>query len=82
MARKRSQRAPATDGKQAHYSDGHPLDEVQYLECKLILKRDRFTAAKVFFDYGRLVAKTANEFGVDLLTKAWSSSLQSGKWCS
>jgi hypothetical protein len=32
------------------YSDGHPLDEVQYLECKLILKPDRFTAAKVFFD--------------------------------
>jgi hypothetical protein len=30
------------------YSDGHPLDEVQYLECKLILKPDRFTAAKVF----------------------------------
>jgi hypothetical protein len=21
-----------------HYSDGHPLDDVQYLECKLILK--------------------------------------------
>src|SRR5215471_16815102 len=46
------------------YSDGHPLDEVQYLECKLILKPDRFTAAKVFFEYGRLVARTAKEFGI------------------
>src|SRR5262249_4723602 len=35
------------------YSDGHPLDEVQYLECKLILKPDRFTAAKVFFEVWR-----------------------------
>ena len=24
--------------KQGHYSDGHPLDEVHYLECKIILK--------------------------------------------
>jgi hypothetical protein len=40
------------------------LDEVQYLECKLILKPDRFTAAKVFLDYGKLVAKTAKVFGV------------------
>ena len=64
MSRKQSQPAAVTDGKQANYSDGHPLDEVQYLECKLILKPDRFTAAKVFLDYGKLVAKTANEFGV------------------
>ena len=46
------------------YSDGHPLDEVQYLECKLILKPDRFTAAKVFFDFGRLVEHTAKQFGI------------------
>ena len=31
------------DLKQGHYSDGHPLDEVHYLECKIILKSDRFT---------------------------------------
>ena len=55
--------------KQDHYSDGHPLDDVQYLECKLILKSDRFTAAKVFLDYGKLVAKTAKEFGVGFTNK-------------
>ena len=27
--------------KQGQYSDGSPLDEVQYLECKLILKIGR-----------------------------------------
>ena len=48
------------------YSDGHPLDEVQYLECKLILKPDRFTAAKTFLEYGALVGKTAKEFGIAL----------------
>jgi hypothetical protein len=57
------------DLKQGQYSDGHPLDEVQYLECKLILKPDRFTAAKVFFEYGKLVAQTAKEFGIDFSNK-------------
>ena len=52
--------------KDGTYSDGHPLDRVQYLECKLILKPDRFTAAKTFLDYGALVGKTASEFGVSL----------------
>ena len=51
------------------YSDGHPLDEVQYLECKLILKPDRFTAAKVFFEYGQLVAQTAKKFGIEFINK-------------
>jgi hypothetical protein len=50
--------------KPGRYSDGHPLDEVQYLECKLILKPDRFTAAKVFFDFGKLVEHTAKHFGI------------------
>jgi hypothetical protein len=52
------------DLKDATYSDGHPLDQIEYLECKLILKPDRFTAAKTFLEYGALVGKTANEFGI------------------
>ena len=69
MPKYRSRSAPVTDSRQSKYSDGHPLDEVQYLECKLILKPDRFTAAKVFLDYGKLVAKTAKEFGVGFTNK-------------
>jgi len=57
------------DLQQGQYSDGHPLDEVQYLECKLILKPDRFTAAKVFFEYGKLVARTAKQFGIGFSDK-------------
>ena len=48
------------------YSDGHPLDQVEYLECKLILKPDRFTTAKTFLEYGALVGKAAKQFGISL----------------
>jgi len=52
------------DAPRGQYSDGSPLDEVHYLECKLILKPDRFTSARVFLEYGELVAQTAKEFGI------------------
>ncbi|MDS4020046.1 MAG: hypothetical protein RKR03_05985 [Candidatus Competibacter sp.] len=63
----RPERVP--DLKPGQYSDGSPLDTVQYLECKLILKPDRFTSAKVFFEYGELVARAAREFGIGLTNK-------------
>src|SRR5262252_7852932 len=66
MSKKESQAARVPDLKQGEYSDGSPLDEVQYLQCKLILKPDRFTTAKVFFEYGKLVTRTAKEFGIML----------------
>lgn len=43
----------------AGYPDGHPLDRVQYLEAKLILKPDRFTSVESFRDFGKLVKRTA-----------------------
>ena len=64
MSKKEAQLALVPHLKQGEYSDGSPLDEVQYLECKLILKPDPFTAAQVFFEYGKLVARTAKEFGI------------------
>ena len=67
MARSERDRVP--DLKQGQYSDGHPLDDVQYLECKLILKPDRFTSAQAFFDYGRLVAQTAKQLGIGFVNK-------------
>src|SRR5499427_10426626 len=48
--------------KSGHYSDGHPLDDVQYLECKLILKPDLFTSVASFQKFGKLVARTARAF--------------------
>jgi hypothetical protein len=41
------------------YADGHPLDQIQYLEAKLILKPDRFTSVDSFREFGKLVKKTA-----------------------
>ena len=69
MPTKKLQPTRQADLKQGEYSDGGPLDEVQYLECKLILKPDRFTAAKTFLDYGKLVARTAKDFGIDFVNK-------------
>lgn len=49
------------------YSDGHPLDAVQYLEVKLILKPDRFVSVDSFREFGRLVQHTAKNLGVGCL---------------
>jgi hypothetical protein len=65
-ARQTEPKAEVPNLKGGTYSDGHPLDRVQYLECKLILKPDRFREAKTFLEFGALVGKTAKEFGISL----------------
>jgi hypothetical protein len=54
--------------KQGTYSDGRPLDDVHYLECKIVLKPDRFTSLKSFIDFGKLVNQVAKESGVELFS--------------
>ncbi len=51
----------------ASYSDGRPLDVVQYLEAKIILKPDRFTSAQSLRDFGKLVQRTARKVGVGFI---------------
>ena len=58
------------DLKPGQYGDGSPLDDIQYLECKLILKPDEFTSPKGFRKYGKLVAQAAKECGVGFDTSA------------
>jgi len=53
---------------QGKYSDGHPLDDVHYLECKIILKGDRFTSKKGFVDFAKLVKHAAEKVDIDLST--------------
>ncbi len=43
----------------AAYADGAPLDRVQYLEAKLILKPDRFKSVESFREFGKMVKKVA-----------------------
>ena len=52
--------------KPGHYCDGHPLDEVHYLECKIILKPDRFTSRQGFADFAKLVRRAADKAEIDL----------------
>ena len=57
-------RERVADLQPGQYADGSPLHDVQYLECKLILKTDQFTSPAGFRKYGKLVAKVAKECGV------------------
>ena len=57
------------DLSQGTYSDGSPLDEIRYLECKLILKPNRFTCVRDFRDYGAIVHRAASECDVGFSTK-------------
>jgi hypothetical protein len=47
------------------YKDGSALHSVHYLECKIILKPDRFTSPKSFHEYAKLVKRTARENDVE-----------------
>jgi hypothetical protein len=53
------------DLKPGKYKDGTPLHSVQFLQCKIILKPDRFTSAKSFADYAKVVKRTARENDVE-----------------
>ena len=37
------------------YADGMPLDQLRYLECKIILKPNHFTSRSSLFDFGKLL---------------------------
>ena len=64
----RKPKKPASDADRkpapAAYADGAPLDGITYIEAKLILKPERFTSAKSFREFGKLVRRTAAETGV------------------
>ena len=60
--------------KQGKYNDGHPLHEVQYLECKLILKGDRFTSESNFDDFAKIVKRAAASSDVDFSRKPFKDA--------
>jgi len=60
--------------KKGAYSDGHPLDDVQYLECKIILKGDRFTSVDSFHEFAKFVKRAAEDSGVDFSTKGFKEA--------
>src|SRR5271167_1436470 len=70
-AKKAEAKAPQLDitapAGSATYTDGAPLDRVQYLEAKLILKPDRFTSVQAFRDFGKIAQRTAKNVGVGFI---------------
>lgn len=50
------------------YPDGTPLDKINYLEAKLILKPEPFTSVEAFRDFGKIAQKIARKNGVGFLT--------------
>src|SRR5258708_7449955 len=46
------------------YADGRRFDELCYLQCKLIVKPDRFTSPYVFKEFAELVRRAADATGV------------------
>ncbi|HUN57115.1 MAG TPA: hypothetical protein VMU41_03295 [Candidatus Binataceae bacterium] len=58
--------------KSGTYSDGSPLDEVHYLECKLILKPDRFTSVPSFHEFGKIVRQAAEKLDIGFSTKGYT----------
>jgi len=55
--------------KPGKYSDGLPFNEVQYLECKLILRPNHFVSRKSLFDFAKVMRRPAAASGVDLSCK-------------
>jgi hypothetical protein len=53
------------------YADGHPLDRIEYVESKIILKPDRFTSRKSFWEFARIVKKVARKAGVGFSSRAF-----------
>jgi len=71
VATKEHNRSPLPEIGPGHYSDGSPFDEVHYLECKLILKPDRFTSVGVFYEFGDIVRRTAKECDIGFSTEGY-----------
>jgi hypothetical protein len=66
----RARRIP--DIKPGKYADGLPLNEVQYLESKIILRPNHFTSRKSFFDFAKVMRRPAEEAGVDFHTDGFA----------
>src|SRR5262249_1141784 len=62
---KKSRVARIPDVKPGRYADALPPNQIQYLECKLILRPNHFTSRKSFFDFAKIMRRPAAETNVD-----------------
>lgn len=54
--------------KPAHYADGLPIHEVQYVCCKMMLRPNHFTSRKSLFEFTKVMREPASEHDVELST--------------
>ncbi|TCT04249.1 hypothetical protein [Aquabacter spiritensis] len=57
--------SPGSTAPERLYADGHPLDDVHYIESKIILSGLRFTSVQSFFEFAKIVARVAKRCEVD-----------------
>ncbi len=62
------------DLKPGKYADGLPLRQVKYLECKLILKPNKFTSRKRLLDFAKLLRRPAEEHGIGFSMDAFADA--------
>ena len=80
MPSQRVKRVP--DLRPGTYADGLPLHEVQYLQCKLILRPNKFDSRKRLFDFAKLLRRPAAEHKVNVSTDSLPTRhSRSGKSC-
>jgi hypothetical protein len=53
------------DLRPGKYADGLPLNEVKYLECKLILKPNKFTSRERLLSFAKALRRPAKEHNVN-----------------
>ena len=72
MAKKVAPAQRIPELRPGRYADGHPLDDVQYVESKIILRPERFTSRDSFWDFARIVRRVAQEHGAAFDTAGFS----------
>ena len=60
--------------KPGKYTDGLPLHEVRYLECKLILRPNHFMSRDSFWDFAKVMKRVASKNDVGFSTKEFIDS--------
>src|SRR6516165_12183328 len=72
MPNQRVKRVP--DLRPGTYADGLPLHEVQYLQCKLILRPNKFDSRRRLFDFGKILRGPAAKHKVSFSTGSFSNA--------
>jgi hypothetical protein len=60
--------------KQGKYADGMPFHEIQYLECKLILRPNHFNSRKSLWDFAKVLKKPAARHDVSFSTEEFEEA--------